>query len=392
MEKEIMQQIVGNYMRLSGNGTETVADRMFMYQNIPGFLPMEVTWINGQKQYVYDISGKITCEKLFSDAAFSCSDVIHIIEQILELPEQLNQFLIDGRGVVIHESYLYYDVRTKKIFAVYYPDHPYQGMGAIGRFLEFLMEQEDRTDQQTMMFIYGLHRLTKEEATTGRQLREYMGEQKEMDKESVQKGQLRTANEITRIVGKEKKGEQKKKSLFEKSLKNAYILPGILLLIGILLPVILWKNGYFASPVSGMTDWVMALGATLFFLAVTGYGAWRLWPDREENVRWEDEKESRQKVCLIPCQGREEPLPVSCLPFLLGSEQDRVDGVITAQGVSPIHARILQEGNSILLMDEESDSGTFYNDQRLAPWQKTVLQDGDLLRFGEGEYVVEITM
>lgn len=390
MEREIIQEVTGNYMRLSGSGEETIADRMFMYQNIPGFLPMEVTWINGQKHYIYDISGKITCERFFSESAFGIPEVAHIIEQILELPEKLNQFLLDGRGAVIHEAYLYYDVRTKEIAAVYFPDSPYQGIGAIGGFLEFLMEQADQTDRQTMFFIYGLHQLTKEEGTTSRQLKTYMEKQKMARKEPDQERQPPTETKPAPAVIR---GETtKKKTSKRNGRQNACILPGILILTGLLIPIILWYNGCFTSPVSGELDGTMAIGATLFFLGVTGFGAWKLMPDKEGNVTWEEEKESRSKVCLIPCQGREEPLPIPYFPFLLGSDKDRADGVIMAQGVSFIHAQILREGDRIMVMDEESDSGTFHNDQRLVAWQKTILQDGDLLRFGEGEYVVEITM
>lgn len=392
MEQEIIQEVTGTYMRLSGSGVETIADRMFMYQDIPGFLSMKVTWINGQKHYIYDISGKMTCEKFFSECSFGISEITHIIEQILELPEKLNQFLLDGRGAVIHETYLYYDVRTKEIAAVYYPDSPHQGIRAMGGFLEFLMEQADQTDQQTMFFIYGLHRMTKEAGTTSRQLRTYMEEQKREWEESDPESQPPKSYKLEPAVTKGETEETKKSPSKKGGWQSVYILPGILILIGLLIPVILWYNGCFSSPVSGELDGTMAFGATLFFLGVTGFGAWKLLPDKKRTVTWEEEIERIPKVCLIPCQGREEPLPIPYFPFLLGSERGRADGVITAQGVSPIHAQVLREGDRIMVMDEESDGGTFYNDQRLVSWQKTKLQDGDLLRLGEGEYVVEITM
>ena len=44
-----------------------------------------------------------------------------------------------------------------------------------------------------------------------------------------------------------------------------------------------------------------------------------------------------------------------------------------------------------MVVDEESGLDIFHNDRKLSAWQKTRLDDGDLLRIGEREYVVEIT-
>ena len=112
-------------------------------------------------------------------------------------------------------------------------------------------------------------------------------------------------------------------------------------------------------------------------------------PQKEIVASWDET--DLLSVCLIPCQGKEEPVPLSHFPFLIGSERERVDGVLCAKGVSAIHAQFVREGDVVYLLDEESGQGTFYNDTRLVPWQKTKVKDGDILRFGTGEYVVEIT-
>lgn len=390
MEKEIIQEALGTYLRLSGTGEETVGDRMFLYQNIPGFLPMEVSWINGQKYYVYDISGKVTWEKYFSGRCFDMEDVRYICRQILELPEKLQTYLLDGNATIIHSEYLYLDPRTKELAAVYYPASPYQGIQAVGRLLESMMEQMNPKDQQLAFFVYGMHRLTKEEGTTRQVLKMYL--EKGSDKE-VQ----------TDVHEQQQKGPGKREKLLErksvvrtglnhnvKEKKESYFLPVMFLFAGILLAAALWYSGWFKQPLSGENDWPKGVGATAFFLGVAGYGAWKTWPRRERFTVWEDREENK-KVCLIPCQGQEEPIPVSHFPFFLGCERERVDGVLEANDISSIHARILQEGDGVMVMDEESVNGTFHNNERLVPWQKKRIQDGDLLRFARSEYVVEIT-
>lgn len=393
MEREIIQEGMRIYLKLAGDGVETVGDRMFYYQQISGFLPMEVAWVNGQKQYVYDISGKITLEKYCSERSFGLADMKHIFSQIIELPEKLDQYLLDGNGAVIQEEYLYIDMWTKEISAVFFPGSPFQGIPAIGGLLEFIMDKMKQEDKQLSSFIYGMHRLVKQAGTTRQQIRSYIQEYdrqndqwKETEYEAETSACLPEREDVVRKIP-----EKREVTDHSNKLPTAYLLPVVLLTVGLLIPVILWYCGCFTQPVSGETDWTMGVGAFIFFSGVTGYGAWKLWPKQRASIIWEKDRTDRQKVCLIPCQGQEGPLPISHFPFLLGNEEKRVDGVITADGVSGIHARILQEGEQIIVMDEESQSGTFYNDQKLAPWQKKRVQDGDLLRFGQGEYVVEIT-
>ena len=55
MDREIVKDGSGNYLKISGDTRETYSDRVFFYQEIQGFLPLEIRWINGKKEYFYDI-------------------------------------------------------------------------------------------------------------------------------------------------------------------------------------------------------------------------------------------------------------------------------------------------------------------------------------------------
>lgn len=386
MEKEFVQEGMKRYLKVQGNGDETISDRMFSYQNIPGFLPVEITWVNGQKQYVYDISGKVSLETYLPRAGVD--QMRKILIQILELPEQLGNYLLDTNGVVIEGEDLYIDPGTENVYAIYQLEAPHHGMVAIIRLVEFIMERVDQQNQDLMFMIYGLHRLAMEEGTTCQTLKMYMDEyQGEHSKKNPEIEKKRAQSFQHEVIGHKRTG--RKKELNERK-KTSYWLPGVFLLAGFLIPIVLWCFGWFSLPVSGSTDWTMAVGAAAFFLGVTGYGAWKTWPPKgKTDVKWEID--NRRMICLIPCQGREEPIPVSHFPFTVGSDKERAEGVLAAKEINSIHARFLKEDETVFIMDEESDGGTYHNDERLVPWQKTPLKDGDILRFGQGEYVVEIT-
>ena len=385
MEKELVQEGMKSYLKIQGDGDETVSDRMFSYQNIPGFLPVEITWVNGQKQYVYDLSGKIPLESYLPGAGVNQLKAVLI--QILELPDQLGDYLMDTNGAVMEGEEIYIDPRTETVYTVYQPDTPYHGMAAIVRLLEFIMKRVNQQNQQLMLLIYGLHRQAMEGGATCQILKSYI---KEFQGQEV-KRDLKTEPGTPKYLPE--KGDDvwqaDRKRKVEIRMAD-YWLPCLLLMAGMGIPIVLWFYGVFSLPVSGGTDWTMTAGAAAFFLGAAGYGAWKSWPEKgNADVKWEFD--SGKMVCLISCQGIEEPIPVSRYPFTVGNDKERADGILAAREVNSIHARFLKEGETVFVMDEESDAGTYYNDERLVPWQKTPLKDGDLLRFGQGEYVVEIT-
>lgn len=58
------------------------------------------------------------------------------------------------------------------------------------------------------------------------------------------------------------------------------------------------------------------------------------------------------------------------------------DGAL-ARSVSRRHARILKQGNAVLIEDLGSVNGTFVNGERLAPYLPETLKDGDTLQLGK---------
>ena len=56
MKQEFVQEGMRTYLKIEGDDLENVGDKMFSYQTIPGFVPMEIEWVDEKKQYVYDVT------------------------------------------------------------------------------------------------------------------------------------------------------------------------------------------------------------------------------------------------------------------------------------------------------------------------------------------------
>ena len=372
MEHQFLQDGTGNYLKIKGVGKETLSDRIFSFQEVKGFLPMEIHWINGQKEAVYNISGRVSLARYLSETAFTLGDIKSIFSQLADMADQLTEYLLDAGGLFIHEDFLYIEPRLGQIEGIFYPEGEKGDVKALGELLEFIMEKMNQQDKDLVFFVYGMHRLTKEEGCTPARLWKYAKDNRSHPSPPPKE----------RIIypPRDEKSVRQKKERIEPALLRRYLVPVGIGLFGIGAFLFLWGMGLFRTPLSNQIDGKKALGSALFFLAVSGYGIWKALPQNRRRKKEEDEidyqEEAEEKtVCLIPCQGKEEPIPVTCFPFRLRRA----------------HLQILQEGEDIFAVDEESSNGTYRNNERLAPWQKTRLRDGDLLRLAEKEYVVEIT-
>lgn len=383
MEQEVWKDGTGNYLKVreEGEGEETLSDRMFMHQNIPGFLSMELIRIDGKKDYIYDISGKVSLSHYLSERDVTKEELQSIIKQLLKLPDIAQEYLLDGNGVVCHEDYIYIDSRNGQVNGVYHEQSPYGDVKAFGVLLESIMEKINAKDEAVAFFIYGMHRLVKEAGTTRQLLLEY-----------TEKGTEETREEIR--VPYERKEERRisvTDNLPKMNQRVSCILSYLLLGLGVLMTLMAWYCGWFRQPLSDENDLAMGLGASIFFLGISGYGAWRIRPSKPlSDTIWQD-REREAKACLISCQGKIESIPIVHYPFVLGAERERVDGIVSAAGIERVHAQILCEGNEIYVFDEESEEGTYHNNERLIPYHKKRLQDGDILRLAKTEFVVEIS-
>ena len=388
MKQEFVQEGMRTYLKIEGDDLENVGDKMFSYQTIPGFVPMEIEWVDEKKQYVYDVTGKLNLKQYLEKDGIGKHKVKKVMECLLSLPERIESYLLDGNDVRILPDCIFVDKHSEEVYGIYYPGNDCYGMTAYAAVAEFIIDHMNQKDTELAFFVYGLHKRFLEEGMTLVALREYMDSDSHVETDFAKEEEKKDS-----LIYQAKSTPDKEFLPFKKGQMDTEVLrhavPIGVLILGVLVPVVLYAGGWFRLAVSGGTDWVKAAGAFIFFLGVSVYGAWKLWPQKEIVASWEET--DLLSVCLIPCQGKEEPVPLSHFPFLIGSERERVDGVLCAKGVSAIHAQFVREGDVVYLLDEESGQGTFYNDTRLVPWQKTKVKDGDILRFGTGEYVVEIT-
>ncbi|HLV78677.1 MAG TPA: FHA domain-containing protein, partial [Chthonomonadaceae bacterium] len=73
----------------------------------------------------------------------------------------------------------------------------------------------------------------------------------------------------------------------------------------------------------------------------------------------------------------------------IGRENGRDIALTADNAVSRMHARLMQEGGQLVLVDEGSSNGTFVNGMRIPPQTRQTLAPGDIVQFGASRFRLE---
>ena len=79
-------------------------------------------------------------------------------------------------------------------------------------------------------------------------------------------------------------------------------------------------------------------------------------------------------------------VPITKLPFYIGSLPESSDMIPNAPGISRHHAELQEEAGQYVLIDVGSRNGTYVNGKRLMPGVKELIHAGDHIGFAGAEY------
>ena len=100
-------------------------------------------------------------------------------------------------------------------------------------------------------------------------------------------------------------------------------------------------------------------------------------------------EDSPGRLCLIPMEGdRYNSVLLEKSSIVVGSMSGSCDHIISAKGVSRLHAKLSNRKDGTYIMDMNSTNGTFLNGDILAPGKEYKLELGDMISFAEVQYIV----
>ncbi len=409
MIKETWNDSTGSYIRITGDEKERIADRILSAHVVDGILPLDIEIVNGHREYVYETSGYQNLGSVLDEKPLSKEKWISLLEQLVKTGSHLDEYLLDSEHLMLDMETVFLTGDKPQVSLIYISEHRKDLSEALSRLVEQAIKYPEY-DRASAEFLYRLHALVTRGNLTRKSLLEFLREEgdgaeqpTEERKDAEVTDETRTKKNKRRHQRPTKEASQKetsqretnpkKTSRKEAKQKKEYYLPVGILVAGLLIPSICLRCGCFQNAVSGSLDTKMVVIAYLFFLAVAGIGAYRLWPAGRPEVIWSEEDELT--LCLLPgrsdSDGNLRVMPVTVFPWRIGNDERHVDGFIDSDGVAPVHARLERESRSIFLIDEESRTGTTLNGNRLTPWERQRVKDGDVIGLGSASYIVEIS-
>ena len=330
---------LGKYIRIQGDDIDRISDNILEHNLVNSILPMQLQWVNGHKEYIFEITGYTALEDLLVEKSLEYDLMVNILKNMITASKELGEYLLGSEHLVIETDSIFIG-ENNDIRFVYTPEVDYDLGTGLNKFAEQLLKSADGNDSRASALIYRLHKFSLASDVTWTKFRKFIEKEQPDIKKEIDNISYNTSEQP-----KENKKNKVEKKTVKPTITNpigkltgSMILPASILSIGILIPVILFRMGVFEESLSGRTDVVMTVSAFVFFIIVAAYGAWRVCPRKNKEVIYD--KENSLNVCLVPSVRGQKLIPITGFPWKIGKDAKKVDAVLSGNGISDIHSHL----------------------------------------------------
>lgn len=149
--------MTGSYMKIPSPVNGGFDEKMILKKKIPGILPVEKCFVDGQGMYWYNISGKQSLDTYCRMKSVSAEFVEKIVLSICSQIEILEWNLIKVDRLMLDPELIYVANSTEEIIFSIYPE----GNHVLGRefqgLMEYLITKVDHSNVDAVKVIYGIY-------------------------------------------------------------------------------------------------------------------------------------------------------------------------------------------------------------------------------------------
>ncbi len=162
MEVTYRRNLHKSYMCIKGQ--EEIAEeyelKMLRAEHVPCLLEMEVTEADGEKSYLYDISGKQQIGDYLSGKKMGYDMLWKLLSSIRELCGVLPDYLLRETGICLKEEYIYVNLRDGGLSFTYVPFWNENLQDAFGHCMEQILRRIDHQDQAATELAYQVYQMS----------------------------------------------------------------------------------------------------------------------------------------------------------------------------------------------------------------------------------------
>lgn len=370
MEEEFRKESDGKTYLLLKRTRVSFEERMIQRVKPAGVIPMVKS--EQEDAYKYEITGKKNLSMTFERVPMNAEQIEKILYGILDVLKEGREFLLTEDNFILCPDHIYLRIPEYEVSLCYYPEYGIPFAEQMGKLFEMLLNRVDYREEKAIAMVYALYMQLQEPDMTLERIREKLGEQvmhpvqrvaegsegeerrrERREVKAEEPGSVRTKEGV--VMCSAEKGRQKKKKLWERLRTEVNV-----------------KRVVFGEK----NEIPLAIPCV-----------------RETGPEWEPQYTKVLSVRpqeahpYLVSQKDGEKIVLSKFPFYVGSLPGYMDYVIVQDTVSRFHAKFIQQGQAVYLVDLNSTNGTKINGRTLNVREQGTLKNGDNVTFADCDYV-----
>lgn len=168
------------YLVIEGTRQEEGYEIPMLRENvIPGLLRTDVRYMNGMRQFHYEISAKVSLVQNYERENLGYEEIKALIEALLQTIHTLKNYMMDAKGILLDPEFIFCE--KGMYYFCYYPEQEMTLAEAFHKLTEYMVREVDYRDEKGVHLAYVMHKATMEENYSIEQIMdEFLEERKEL--------------------------------------------------------------------------------------------------------------------------------------------------------------------------------------------------------------------
>ncbi|MCD8323591.1 MAG: FHA domain-containing protein [Clostridiales bacterium] len=355
---------------------EQYALKMIQNNRIPCLLQFQVIIEDGQVEYWYDVTGMQSLEKQYSLEAVGKKQLCLLLENLIGMKSVMEEYLLDDADIYFSTGMIYFDRFSKQLRFCYIPGLREERAQGIKELFEEILQKLDHSEPAAVRIGYEMYErcaqsdfvisdcveclqaAREENVPVGQGIAGAMKHSVQEEADAERSGYGKKSNGLLSADRSEpefpaeetpqERGHRRKERRGKKKIRYREILEEEREIL------------YAAENIGGS-------GQTEVFSEQNLVKTWEL---------------------AYRGDGMEKDICLTDFPFWIGTDSQKVNGVLQSRTVSRIHARLSLQEDKLFVEDYNSTNGTYLN-RKLVPMNTpTEVREGDSLVFATEEFSV----
>lgn len=174
LEVKYIMDMQDNYLILECNedSLKSFSSKMILSNRIPGLLKTEIRSIDDKDFFYYNITSNDSLFNIYENRLFGYQALKDILKAIIKTIEDSREYLLEEEDFILKPESVYINKNNEEVLLCYYTSYNIPLLKQFGKLIEYFMNKVDYKDEQAVLLVYALYKITKESNVTFKQIKD----------------------------------------------------------------------------------------------------------------------------------------------------------------------------------------------------------------------------